>query len=370
MSGTERGAEANKLQRHPEESGKPTGFDQLALGLEVASQHLAANIDAKDHLQRRPAGRRRLLDRGNVGQQAAAMADLTGNLHEVAGQHSRQRVGRLGSCRHQPFGQVCQTGRFGQSHVTGQPESQQPRQVVSNRCRFLGMPAEIANKRGPAGDRKELCQQKSFDVRLGNGQPGQQVGDCFERIIRKRCDQLPEPTDPKVVEPTAQLGPLPPRLVERQAQPGTQPAGLPSVEVAGTVPGDVRDDVACPAGTVAFVDQFRHGSVAAFGPDRCRLVIEEGPTVFHREAGEPFGMLLPALGQGGVEVGRDDRPGAQSLLKPFRCRQNVTDTNIGEQLASDQKRPVGEAKKRVDRHVVSQWPEWRNDSPDGGEMRR
>ena len=298
------------------------------------------------------------------------MADLTGNLHEVAGQHSRQRVGRLGSCRHQPFGQVCQTGRFGQSHVTGQPESQQPRQVVSNRCRFLGMPAEIANKRGPAGDRKELCQQKSFDVRLGNGQPGQQVGDCFERIIRKRCDQLPEPTDPKVVEPTAQLGPLPPRLVERQAQPGTQPAGLPSVEVASAVPGDVRDDVAGPAGTVAFVDQFRHGSVAAFGPDRCRLVIEEGPTVFHREAGEPFGMLLPALGQGGVEVGRDERPGAQSLLKPFRCRQNVTDTNIGEQLASDQKRPVGEAKKRVDRHVVSQWPEWRNDSPDGGEMRR
>ena len=227
MSGAERGAEANKLQRHPEESGKPTGFDQLALGFEVASQHLAANIDAEDHLQRRPSGRRRLFVRGNVGQQDAAMADLTGNLHQVAGQHSRQRVGRLGSCRHQPFGQVCQTARFGQSHVTGQSESQQPRQVVSNRWWFLGMPAEIANKRGPAGDRKELCQQKSFDVRLGNGQPGQQVGDCFERVIRKRCDQLPESTDPKVVEPAAQLCSLPPRLVERQAQPGTQPAGLP-----------------------------------------------------------------------------------------------------------------------------------------------
>ena len=89
MSGAERGAQANKLQRHPEESGKPTGFDQLALGLEVASQHLAANIDAKDHLHRRPSGRRRLFIRGNVGQQAAAMADLTGNLHQVACQHSR-----------------------------------------------------------------------------------------------------------------------------------------------------------------------------------------------------------------------------------------------------------------------------------------
>ena len=140
--------------------------------------------------------------------------------------------------------------------------------------------------------------------------------------------------------------------------------------MAGAVPGDVRDDVARPAGTAAFVDQFRHGSIAAFGPDRCRLVVEEGPTVFHREAGEPFGMLLPALGQGGIEVVRRDRPGAQSLSKPFRCWQNVTGTNIGKQLASDQKRPVGKAKKRVDRHVVSQWPEWRNDGPNGGEMRR
>ena len=298
------------------------------------------------------------------------MADLTGNLHQVACQHSRQRVGRLGICRHQPLGQVCQTARFGQGHVTGQSDSQQPRQVVSNRWWFLGMPGEIANKRGPAGDRKKFCQQKSFDVRLGNGQPGQQGGDCLARIIRQRSDQLPESTDPKFVEPAAQLRPLPPRLVERQAQPGTQPAGLPSVEVAGTVPGDVGDDVAGPAGTGPFVDQFRHGSVTAFGPSRCRLVVEQGPAGFHREAGEPFGMLLPALGQGGVEVGRRDRPGAQSLSKPFGCWQNVTDANIGEQLASDQKRPVGKAKKRVDCHVVSQWPDRRNDCLHGCEMRR
>jgi hypothetical protein len=81
-------------------------------------------------------------------------------------------------------------------------------------------------------------------------------------------------------------------------------------------------------------------------------------------------MLLPALGQGGVEVGRRDRPGAQSLSKPFGCWQNVTDANIGEQLTSDQKRPIGKAKKRVDCHVVSQWPERRNDCPNGFEMRR
>ena len=128
-----RGAQPNELQRHPEESGETEGLGPVALGLEVASQHLAANVDAEHHLQRRPAGRRRLLHGGDVGQQTPAMGDLTGHLHQVAGQHRRPRRGRLGRLRHQRRGQVFHTAPFGQRHVARQPDRQQPRQVVGDR---------------------------------------------------------------------------------------------------------------------------------------------------------------------------------------------------------------------------------------------
>ena len=232
------------------------------------------------------------------------------------------------------------------------------------------MPGELADVRGPARHRKELGQQKPLDVRPGNGQPGQQIRDRVEGILRKRGDQLAASTDPEFVEPSAQSRPLPPRLIQRQAQPWAHPAGLPPVEVAGAVPGDIRDDVTGPAGTGPFVHQLRHGPVAAFGTDGRRRLVEQGPAAIHREAGEPLGMLLPALDQGRVEVGWRDLAGAQTLSEPFGARQDVTDPNVGEQLASDEKRTVREAEKRIDRHVVRQGPEWRDDGPDGGQMRR
>ena len=81
-------------------------------------------------------------------------------------------------------------------------------------------------------------------------------------------------------------------------------------------------------------------------------------------------MLLPALGQGGIEIGRRDRSSAQSLSKPLGSRQDVANANIRQQLAGHQKGTVSKTQERIDRHIVGQRPERRHDCRHGCEMRR
>jgi hypothetical protein len=52
----------------------------------------------------------------------------------------------------QPLWQIGQTSRFSQRNITGQPDGEQAGQVIGNRWWLLGMPAQIADEGGPAGN--------------------------------------------------------------------------------------------------------------------------------------------------------------------------------------------------------------------------
>jgi hypothetical protein len=103
------------------------------------------------------------------------------------------------------------------------------------------MPAEIADEGRPAGNREEFRQQESLDLRLGNLQPDEEVGNCREWIGRQIGDEPAEPADAKLVEPAAELG----RLLcgyykESSPSQGLGQLAWPAVELGGTMPRDVR----------------------------------------------------------------------------------------------------------------------------------
>ena len=80
-------------------------------------------------------------------------------------------------------------------------------------------------------------------------------------------------------------------------------------------------------------------------------------------------MLLAAFGQSFLKIGRRDCLGGEALAEPVCGRQDVTDTDIGQQLTGHEKRPVSQTQKRVDCHIVGQWPEWRDNRFEGCQVR-